>query len=67
MMCHSDWFNKQPGWPIVEQNKFRWEGQTENDFPQYREQDKGQSAVCFPFRATLETLAKANQQEMFLL
>lgn len=39
---------------------------TLNAFPQDQEQDEGQSAVCFPFSAALETLAKASQQEMFM-
>ena len=30
-MCSYDWFNKQAGWPIAEQNKVRQEGQTETD------------------------------------
>lgn len=28
-----DWFNNQVGWPTAEQNKLRWEIQTENDIP----------------------------------
>ena len=30
-ICHYDWFNKQADWPIAEQDKVRWESQTEND------------------------------------
>lgn len=29
-LCCCDWFNKEADWPIVEQDKVRWEGQTEN-------------------------------------
>lgn len=29
--CPYDWFNKQADWPVAEQDKVRWESQTETD------------------------------------
>lgn len=29
-ICCYDWFNKELDWPIVGQNKIRWESQIEN-------------------------------------
>lgn len=29
-ICPCDWFNKDADWPLAEQDKVRWESETEN-------------------------------------